>query len=193
MVNDTVLLLLAGGVYLILLIRHFIQRRRLEEHVIFTVFFFYLVGLIAVCFFPIPIQRSLLLAMQQQPGHQSLVAWNPLKSLYLMFTRDQLQAIIYSVGGNLALLVPLGVLLPLISPGIRGRNAWIAGVGTSITIEALQLLLDIVFGYAYRSPGVDQVVLNAIGFGIGYLLIRRLNARTAVATYGWHARRVASR
>lgn len=186
MINIIPLILLASLIYLGLLIRHLIQRRTLEEHFIFTVFFVYLVGVIAVCFFPIPIQHSLLVAMHHQPWHQSYMAWNPIRSLYLIFTRDRLHDIAYSIGGNLILLFPLGILLPLVSPAMKTRKVFIIGIGSSIAIEALQLIMDGLFGYAYRSPGMDQVLLNALGYWVGWKMIRTAAKRVELPTYEWN-------
>lgn len=125
-------------VYLVFLLRHLMQRRSLIEHGIFTVFFIYTVGLLSVTFFPIPVQRSLMVARQHQPL-QSDVAWNPIYSLYRILTRDHLHDIVHTIGGNLILLFPLGCLLPLMSTAITTRKALIWGLSIPIGIEALQV------------------------------------------------------
>lgn len=73
------------------------------------------------------------------------------------------------LGGNLMLLAPLGVLLPVVSTRLRGplRLALI-GAMVSFSIEILQGLA--VPGRAYD---IDDVILNTAGVVLAYLLIGR--------------------
>ena len=157
----------------------------------FTVFFIYLVGMVSVYFFPMAFQRSLLRSMQHQPWHQTYMSWNPIRSLYLIVMHDPLHDVVYTIGGNLVLLFPLGCLLPLMSSAVARRRAWVFSVRTSLAIEALQLALDAVFGYAYRSPELDQVLLNVIGFWVAWWLVRWIAVSRNLPTYEWsHAERM---
>ena len=73
------------------------------------------------------------------------------------------------IGGNLALLAPLGVLLPLVWTTLRGpiRLALLTGM-FSLAIETIQGLL--VMGRAFD---IDDVILNVAGVVIAYLLLGR--------------------
>lgn len=73
------------------------------------------------------------------------------------------------IGGNLALLAPLGVLLPIVWTSLRGpiRLTLLAGV-LSLVIETIQGTL--VMGRAFD---VDDVILNATGVVIAYLFLGR--------------------
>jgi hypothetical protein len=70
--------------------------------------------------------------------------------------------------GNLALLLPLGVLVPLRVPWFDafGKIA-IGGVLTACTIEMIQFLL-----ISGRVASTDDVVLNSMGVLIGGLIVR---------------------
>jgi glycopeptide antibiotics resistance protein len=64
--------------------------------------------------------------------------------------------------GNIVLLIPVGLLLPLLFRNIKGKTAFTAGFVFSLLIESLQALLNIgVFD-------IDDVLLNALGVLMGY-------------------------
>ena len=73
--------------------------------------------------------------------------------------------VVVNILGNLALLAPLGIFLPVLSP--RFRQGWaILGTGflVTLTIELFQYFL------AVRVFDVDDLILNTVGVGFGYAL-----------------------
>ncbi|TDB83076.1 VanZ family protein [Actinomadura sp. KC216] len=80
----------------------------------------------------------------------------------------------FQIGGNLALLMPLGVLLPIVWTTLRGpiRLALVTGV-LSLAIETVQGAF--VVGRAFD---IDDVILNVIGVVIAYLLLGRRLSKT---------------
>ncbi|MGI6180601.1 MAG: VanZ family protein [Agathobaculum sp.] len=72
---------------------------------------------------------------------------------------------------NIVLLLPFGMLAPLIWPRLRriGRTA-AAGALFSLLIEISQL-------FTSRRPDVDDLLLNTLGAVLGWLLYRLLPAR----------------
>ena len=74
---------------------------------------------------------------------------------------------IYHTLGNLMWFVPMGVLLPLLRPRCRWFHALLAGAAASFAVELLQFILGT------GEPDVDDVLLNALGALIGYLLCRK--------------------
>lgn len=73
------------------------------------------------------------------------------------------------IGGNLALLLPLGLLIPLALGNDPGkRTVIILGAAISIIIETLQ------WTFAIGVASVDDVLLNTIGVAIGYGLYRAI-------------------
>jgi glycopeptide antibiotics resistance protein len=64
--------------------------------------------------------------------------------------------------GNIALLVPIGFLLPLVHRNISWKKALIVAVASGLSIEILQTVLRVgIFD-------IDDVILNALGAMIGY-------------------------
>ena len=83
--------------------------------------------------------------------------------------------------GNLALLAPLGFLLPVVRPAWdSAARVTLAGAGVSLLIESLQ------FASGRRVADVDDVLLNAASALLGYLAfaaIRRLSRAPTSPTY----------
>ncbi|MFF9909117.1 VanZ family protein [Streptomyces sp. NPDC013457] len=77
------------------------------------------------------------------------------------------------LGGNVALGVPFGVLLPLLSRRTRGSlRVCLLVVGTMLLVELVQGAL--ITGRAFD---IDDVLLNTAGALLGYLLIGRRMGR----------------
>ena len=75
----------------------------------------------------------------------------------------------YNVIGNFAWFVPLGTLVPALFKGQRKwwRVVWIGAI-VSFSIEVLQYIL------CTGVSDIDDVILNAIGAGIGYIVFKIL-------------------
>lgn len=85
--------------------------------------------------------------------------------------------------GNVILFVPLGVLLPTMSPRFQSvTSLFPAAVIASITIEISQLVLGLL-GLASRSTDIDDVILNTIGALVGWAVWRPLDAFWAKTRY----------
>ncbi|HSW74436.1 MAG TPA: VanZ family protein [Candidatus Saccharimonadales bacterium] len=64
--------------------------------------------------------------------------------------------------GNVALLVPIGLLAPLVFKKVTWRKALVLSVATGLTIETLQAILQLgIFD-------VDDVILNGFGVMVGF-------------------------
>jgi glycopeptide antibiotics resistance protein len=94
-----------------------------------------------------------------QPGH----------TLRFYLDRPSVKEAALQIGGNLALLAPLGVLLPLMSTRLRGlvRLTVITAL-VSLAIETTQGTL-----IAGRAFDVDDIILNTAGVALAYLVLGR--------------------
>jgi glycopeptide antibiotics resistance protein len=73
--------------------------------------------------------------------------------------------------GNLALLIPFGIALPILWPSARrplGILATIVLLG--VAVEAAQVVIDLSAGAMVRSLDIDDALLNATGVAIGYAI-----------------------
>lgn len=67
-----------------------------------------------------------------------------------------------NLGGNIALLVPLGFLLPFVYQNITWRKNLVFAVAAGLAIETMQTVLRVgIFD-------IDDVILNALGVMLGY-------------------------
>lgn len=79
---------------------------------------------------------------------------------------------VINIIGNIAVFVPLGVLLPKLHPWFHyWITTLIIGIALSTTIEALQWVS------AQRVADVDDLLLNALGTWIGYRTFAALQRR----------------
>ena len=90
------------------------------------------------------------------------VNWIPFVKL---FDYPEMRDILINVIGNTAMFIPLGIVWPSVYKGLDTHWKVIsAGVGVSLCIEILQL------PFYDRVSDVDDLLLNSLGFIIGYLL-----------------------
>jgi len=85
---------------------------------------------------------------------------------------------IRNIGGNLVLLLPMGLFLPIFWDRFRKiKTIALAGFSISLTIEILQLLSAFI-GNA-RTFDIDDIILNTTGAVIGYGVFCLINKKIA--------------
>ena len=90
------------------------------------------------------------------------VNWIPFVKL---FDYPEMRDILINVIGNTAMFIPLGIVWPSVYKGLDIHWKIIsAGIGFSLCIEILQL------PFYDRVSDIDDLLLNSLGFIIGYLL-----------------------
>ena len=90
------------------------------------------------------------------------INWIPFVNL---FDYPEMRDILINVIGNTAMFIPLGIIWPSVYKGLDTHWKVIsAGIGVSLCIEILQL------PFYDRVSDVDDLLLNSLGFIIGYLL-----------------------
>jgi len=86
---------------------------------------------------------------------------------FLMFKQFEIAS--YQVIGNLVMLLPLGIYIPLLFPKLSGLfRVFIISLLVSISIELMQLITSV------RSTDIDDVILNTSGAITGYIIYRFL-------------------
>src|SRR4029077_804245 len=76
--------------------------------------------------------------------------------------------------GNVALFVPLGILLPLVSNRcLRLKRVLLFALLLSLSVESIQFLLRF-FGNP-RAVDIDDVILNTLGACVGFALYKAFN------------------
>jgi len=149
------------------------KRVPVRQQILPFVLFVYLLGVIAVTLFPIPITPAMLEQRHMNPGQQfyNLV---PLSTVWFMIQQHNLNAIA-NLAGNVALFVPFGFLVPLVFTNLA-RASKIVPLGFAVTflVESCQFLISYTMDIFFRSFDVDDMILNTLGVVVGYLLLRLL-------------------
>jgi len=93
---------------------------------------------------------------------------------------------------NIVMMVPLGLLLPLLVP-VRGvRHVATVALGASATIEVLQYVSDVVLSTG-RTADVNDLFANVLGGVLGYLVWRLLARHTWIDAMKRHLQIPAAR
>lgn len=81
-----------------------------------------------------------------------------------------------NIFGNIILLLPLGIFLPLLFKKFRSFKATVFGCCmASISIELIQYV-SMYFGN-FRASDIDDIILNTLGGLIGFLMFKLLNKK----------------
>ncbi|PJN09479.1 hypothetical protein CG723_22185 [Streptomyces sp. CB01635] len=137
------------------------------------------VGFVCMVAFAVALAKATLVP---SPASVPLTHTNlhPGSSIRLYFNQPDWRDTIKQVGGNVVLGVPFGFLLPVIFPRTRGFvRVVLMTAFVMLTVEIAQGLL-----VAGRAFDIDDVILNATGAFLGYLILGRRLGRAL------HPRRV---
>lgn len=135
-----------------------------------SIFFWYAFVVLVLIVLPFPLDRAIFQhAGEAQTNSNNFV---PFASLAWTFTKRPF-AIWREVAGNIVLFVPLGVLFPMIWKKTDEFLKMLAiGAGISLALECIQLAISTILGFTYRVFDIDDVLLNAAGCMLGYVLLR---------------------
>lgn len=106
--------------------------------------------------------------MVQRVETHNRVNFQPFQMFRIYTTTDK------QVVGNFIMLLPLGIYLPLLYSRFRRFSGFFAVLLicllVSIGIELLQLITS------YRSTDIDDVILNTLGGGLGFIIYQLIRA-----------------
>lgn len=136
-------------------------------------FLIYLVGLVSVTLFPLPVTPAEIESLRELPReYQRQSNLVPFASIVQTLGLPLRPAVI-QLAGNLVMLFPLGYLAPILWPSVNTwRRALGVVVGASVLVEAAQFLVSLALGGYYKSVDIDDVILNVAGGLAGYLVYR---------------------
>ncbi|MGG0066013.1 VanZ family protein [Bacillus subtilis] len=145
-------------------------RLPIHKHIVIFCLLVYFFNLISVTLFPIPIDTVLIKDMRDDT-FIPFVSGNNFIPFYFFVDiyHEGLQYyVIRSIGGNLILLMPVGLLFPLLFNKSNVKRILLTGFFISLFIELIQLSFSVYIGTIYRSFDVDDLILNTLGTLIGY-------------------------
>jgi glycopeptide antibiotics resistance protein len=99
-----------------------------------------------------------------------LITSFPLKQFayFYHFNGFRLSMVTDNFFGNIAAFIPFGFLLPLMRKKLTFSNVLLCSLLFSLAVEITQLLFRV------GAFDVDDIILNALGGGIGYFLVTGL-------------------
>ncbi|HHX69046.1 MAG: VanZ family protein [Miniphocaeibacter sp.] len=161
-------------VFVILFLKNIIvlikNKGKISDFLIKTTFIIYVLVVIKIVFFPIPFQKELLEILRVE-NLENISNFIPFKSIFEILKTGTWYNIKLQIGGNLILLLPLGIYLPfLFNKKNSLKRDLVFGLIIAIDIEFIQGLIGFFIGYNYRVVDIDDVILNFIGYTVGYLL-----------------------
>jgi glycopeptide antibiotics resistance protein len=127
---------------------------------------------LALLLFSLCVVEILRLTLAPSPASVGIAHTNlkPGTSIRLYLRYGTLHQQILQIGGNIAIGVPMGFLLPQITPRLRGLIRVV--LATCVLVTAIELVQH--FFVEGRSFDVDDVILAAVGAVIGYVPLGRM-------------------
>ncbi|XOQ49233.1 MAG: VanZ like family protein [Eubacteriales bacterium] len=163
-------------VYLVCLVLFFRRKKPLQKFWL-AILFLYL-GAVIHLTIPLTLPQSWHIRAKTTAWAISQIQWIPFQSAGNILKNSirigSFKEFLRVIGGNFVLLMPLGVLVPLINPRFRLGRMIAVSLLVPIGIEGLQLLHNILAGSVTRSVEMEDVVLNAAGCLTAYLIFAGL-------------------
>jgi glycopeptide antibiotics resistance protein len=159
-------------IYIILLLWFIFKRFHFKKIFIISIFYFYLISLLAVTLFPIPIQWLQDIWIYYEWNKNNFlplssignILWNEYLSLF-----QKMKQVLW----NIIIFIPLWFFIPFFW---KSKNSFqkiiYIGVLCSISIELLQYFIWFSIGIHYKITDVDDIILNTIGFIIWLYLYK---------------------
>lgn len=143
------------------------QKRSISYLVCFSVFYVYLLYVVKYTMFPLRLFDAQYTAFMKQAGFnwQNGIQLVPFRGVSLAYLLSQ-QGL-----GNILLTLPFGFGLPFLLATTLGGIAY-RGFLLTVSIEFVQLLLNLAYGYRVRAVDVDDIIFNFVGTLIGFGLFR---------------------
>lgn len=157
----------------ILVIRKIKKKNTLLNITIFSMTYIYIVAVIAITIYPIPIQSLLIHDLKIDPAiqasHNNFIIFNTITEI---ISTHSLRSIAFQLVGNILLFMPLGFYLPLLLQKLNIKGIILIGVAASLSIEIIQGLMNIILKMNYKVVDVDDLLLNLFGTIIGFIIYK---------------------
>ena len=150
--------------------RLLVKDKSIPKLLFFASLFFYIINVIRLVFFPLPINMAYIDILRQKVQCGLMIGRRNNLELFDFMKWDNLTHI--TTVGNFLLLLPLGIYVPVLWSQKKWNLFKVAAVGflVSLTIESTQLLYSFKIDYTYRSFDVDDLMLNTLGAATGYVI-----------------------
>ena len=157
--------------WIIAIVRGKRKQISITKQMISFVFFAYVLVLIGITFFPVPIDPEFITfnRLSENAIHQNWVPFSTISSM-LDSSSNNLNSFLNLIG-NILLFAPFSFLLLILKRKISLKVIPL-GILVILIIELSQLLSSYLYGFTYRIFDVDDIILNTISLLIGVVLFR---------------------
>lgn len=167
-------LILTFPIFAIITGMHFKRDKSWTRLMLYILFYLYLYKLISITLFPVSlIVNEAPFSLTRFKELLSYHIFIPFQDIGDMLFHSSLKTILYNIGGNMLLLMPLGFLIKMLSPRTSLLKVGLTCFLVSLSIELSQLIMFLTLQNCFRTFSVDDLILNTTGGlmgGFAYLL-----------------------
>lgn len=159
-------------IYIILFFRAY-KKTSKQKLFIGLIIYFISVLIIMMTLFPMPVDPAVL-QYNRSYGVEYINNIVPFRMIYYILKSETLGGMIYQLGGNIIMLLPLGYLIPMVTDKkIDLKRAILIMFCITFCIESAQLIIGKILNFNYRCFDVDDMILNTFGGVLGYLMLKK--------------------
>lgn len=146
----------------------------IKEEVIKLIFRIYIVGVISKVYFPFTVAWGEYINFREP-----VIRLNPVYSIKIIYQQGGIRSLIYNLGGNLLLLMPMGFFISYYFNNIFNtlKRVFIAMFLISLFIESTQVVLSLIVPNICRFFEINDLILNSIGGVLGWKLYNNLSKK----------------
>lgn len=138
-----------------------------KEELIKIIFRIYIVGVISKVYFPFPLACGKYIKIREPE-----IILNPFYSIEIIYQRGGIMNLIYDLGGNFLLLMPMGFFISYYFSNIFNtlKRVFVSMFLISLFIESTQVVLSLIVPNISRFFEINDLILNSIGGVVGWKL-----------------------
>ena len=144
------------------------------KEVIKLIFRIYIIGVASKVYFPFTVAWGEYINFREP-----VVRLNPFYSIKIIYHQGGVRSLIYNLGGNFLLLMPMGFFISYYLSNIFNslKRVFIAMFLISLFIESTQVVLSLIVPNIYRFFEINDLILNSIGGVLGWKLYNNLSKK----------------
>lgn len=174
MLDYEFLYLISLPIYIIYLIRLIFKKVWIYKIIINSLFYFYIVSLLAITIFPIPIQWVKEIWIYWWQNNNFIIFSSILEIVKNENLSDFIK--IKQIIWNIVLFLPLWFFIPFIcKKHISIKKSIYIWILASLSIELFQFIISNFLWFNYKSADIDDILLNTLWFIIWLILFKLFN------------------
>ncbi|KGL41949.1 hypothetical protein BMT55_03975 [Listeria newyorkensis] len=151
-----------------------VNKKTNRELMMISFFAIYIMIVICLVIFPLPVQKEYILDMikYKQGVSNNMIPFRAWIDAMSDIDYVGILGAFYQPVANIALFFPFGFYLPIILPEFGFKKIIFISFLFSLTIELTQEAINLILGFNYRSFDVDDLICNTFGALLGYVLFK---------------------